>query len=173
MLAQPLQDAFERRHRTCLGALPLLCPATQLPLEIPRSTPETLHPHRPPVNCMQGRQGIHCHLADLPALVEVVTNVWRDGIAYDNPSLPLHQIKRHANDRQILAEYDWAWHGDIRSGQSGQHPELPSHIMRCWQRRPQWWAPYDPLLLAHAQQIGEIGVPAAKLLHLQSALGIG
>src|SRR5215475_769957 len=115
---------------------------------------------------MAGRQGIYCCLTDLPALVEVVTDVWRDSIAYDNPSLPLHQIKRYANDRQIFTEHDWARHGDIRSGQSGQHPELPPHIMRCWQRRPQRWAPHDPLLLAYAQQIGEIGMPTAKLLHL-------
>src|SRR5262245_41133819 len=116
MLAQPLQDALERRHRTRPSALPLLCPAPQLPFKIPRRTPEILEPQRLPVNRMQGRQGINCCLTDLPTLGDVVTDVWWDGIAYDNPAPPLHEIKRHANDRQILTEHNRAWHRDIRRG---------------------------------------------------------
>src|SRR5262245_48856758 len=116
MLSQPLQNAFECRHRARLGTLPLLCPTSQLPFEIPRRTPEILQPHRLPVDCMQGCEDIHCCLTDLPALVEVVTDFWRDGITYDDPAPPRHQIKQHTHDRQIFTEHDWARHEDIRSG---------------------------------------------------------
>src|SRR5438445_11124244 len=110
---------------------------------------------------MQGRQGIYYRLTDLPALGEVVADIWRYGSAYDNAAPPLHQIKRHTNDRQVFTEHDRARHWDIRRGQSGQHPELSPHIVRRRQRWPQRWASHDPLLLAQAQQIGEIGMPAA------------
>ncbi len=106
----------------------------------------------------------------MPGSVRVELRGLLGGAVHDPVDL-LHQVERRTDDRRVLAEGRRPGHRDRGVGERGDDAELPRHVVRRGQHVAQRRPAQHPLLVAVAEQVGQVRPSAGHDLAAQGPGG--
>jgi hypothetical protein len=112
---------------------------------------------------MQVREYVDDHLADAPVDLWLAHQVRRKLTADDAPVTSFHDVEIDPEHRRVGAQGKARRREGKRLAEPTEDPVLAFHVMRAWGDRAEGGASEHVLVVAETEQVGQVGVSAAKL----------
>src|SRR6266581_8452523 len=167
VLGQPAREWFHLGYVVRLGAGVALDPGLYLATKKALGIAEFAEPGRVPIDGVNLHQRFHYRVRKALAEFFVRYHPWWECVIQDDTLAPLHHVKRHPQNSQVVAKEIWPrgqWKDRVDPlKQAG----LALHVVRLRRHRPERWAAQYPFPVAYLHQVGQVGGAGRELARVQ------